>query len=56
MKAFVVLLAFGFVISVIISRPLKRHQYLKRTKDVSPEMSLPSWSARQFAAFIISLA
>ena len=29
---------------------------LKRTKDVSPEMSLPSWSARKFAAFIISLA
>src|SRR6266480_4719931 len=29
---------------------------LKRTKDVSPEMSLRSWSARKFGAFIISLA
>jgi TolB-like protein/Flp pilus assembly protein TadD len=57
MKAFVVLLAFGFVISVMISWAFEATpEGLKRTKDVSPEMSLPSWSARKFAAFIISLA
>ena len=57
MKAFVVLLAFGFVISVMISWAFEATpEGLKRTKDVSPEMSLPSWSARKFSAFIISLA
>jgi len=57
MKVFVVLLAFGFVISVMISWAFEATpEGLKRTKDVSPEMSLPSWSARKFAAFIISLA
>jgi TolB-like protein len=57
MKAFVVLLAFGFVMSVMISWAFEATpEGLKRTKDVSPEMSLPSWSARKFATFIISLA
>ena len=57
MKAFVVLLAFGFVMSVMISWAFEATpEGLKRTKDVLPEMSLPSWSARKFAAFIISLA
>src|SRR3989440_702036 len=57
MKAFVVLLAFGFVMSAMISWAFEATpEGLKRTKDVSPEMSLPSWSARKFAAFIISLA
>src|SRR5438874_2586955 len=57
MKAFVVLLSFGFVISVMFSWAFEATpEGLKRTKDVSPEMSLPSWSARKFAAFIISLA
>src|SRR6187401_465262 len=57
MKAFVVLLAFGFVMSVMISWAFEATlEGLKRTKDVSPEMFLPSWSARKFAAFIISLA
>src|SRR4029077_577725 len=57
MKAFVVLLAFGFVMSVMISWAFEATpEGLKRTKDVSPQMSLPSWSARKFAAFIISLA
>ena len=57
MKAFVVLLAFGFVMSAMISWAFEATpEGLKRTKDVSPEMSLPSWSARKFATFIISLA
>ena len=57
MKAFVVFLAFGFVLAVMISWAFEATpEGLKRTKDVSPEMSLPSWSARKFATFIISLA
>src|SRR5437879_2861644 len=57
MKAFVVLVAFGFVSSVMISCAFEATpESLNRTKDVSPGMSLPSWSARKFGAFIISLA
>ena len=57
MKAFVVLLAFGFVMSVMISWAFEATpEGLKRTKDVSPETPLPSWSARKFATFIVSLA
>jgi TolB-like protein len=57
MKAFIVLLAFGFVMSVMISWAFEATpEGLKRTRDVSPEMPLPSWSTRKFAAFIISLA
>ena len=42
MKAFVVLLAFGFVMSVMISWAFEATpEGLKRTKDVSPEMSPP---------------
>src|SRR6185436_12692710 len=51
------LLAFGFIMSVMISWAFEATpEGLRRTKDVSPEMSLPSWSARKFATFIISLA
>ncbi len=57
MKAFVVFLGFGFALAVMISWAFEATpEGLKRTKDVSPEMSLPSWSARKFGAFIISLA
>jgi serine/threonine-protein kinase len=57
MRAFVVLLAFGFVISVMISWAFEATpEGLKRTKDVSPETPLLSWSARKFATFIVSLA
>src|SRR5205823_12308315 len=57
MKAFVVLLTFGFVMSVMISWAFEATpEGLRRTKDVSREMSLPSWSARNFATFVISLA
>src|SRR5204863_2808810 len=54
MKVFVVFLVFGFVISVMISWAFEATpEGLKRTKYVSPEMSLPSWSARKFATFIV---
>jgi TolB-like protein/Tfp pilus assembly protein PilF len=55
MKAFVVLLALGFVLAVFISWAFEATpEGLKRTEDVPPEVAakLPSWSPRKFAAFI----
>ena len=59
MKAFVVFLAFGFILSVVISWTFEATpEGLKRTRDVPPDEAakLPTWSARKFAAFSISVA
>jgi TolB-like protein len=57
MKAFVVLLAFGFVISVMISWAFEATpQGLKRTEDVPADAVLPTWSPRKFATFIVIVA
>jgi TolB-like protein len=57
MKAFVVFLAFGFVMSVMISWAFEATpEGLKRTENVSPDVILPSWSARKFAIFIVTAA
>src|ERR1700726_4273928 len=58
MKAFVVLLALGFVLAVFISWAFEATpEGLKRTEDVPPEVAakLPSWSTRKFAAFIAAV-
>jgi TolB-like protein len=59
MKALVVLLAFGFAISVMISWAFEATpEGLKRTQNVPPEVAaaLPTWSRRKFATFIVSVA
>src|SRR3981189_3318450 len=59
MKAFVVFLALGFVISVMISWAFEATpEGLKRTEDVPPDVAaaLPTWSRRRFATFIASVA
>jgi adenylate cyclase len=59
MKAFVVFLAFGFVISVTISWAFEATpEGLKRTEDVPADVAaaLPTWSRRKFATFIASIA
>jgi TolB-like protein len=59
MKAFVVFLGFGFVISVMISWAFEATpQGLKRTEDLPPDVAaeLPTWSPRKFATFIIGVA
>ncbi|HEY4283959.1 MAG TPA: tetratricopeptide repeat protein [Chthoniobacterales bacterium] len=59
MKVFVIFLAFGFVISVMISWAFEATpEGLKRTADVPPDVAakLPSWSRRKFAAFIAAVA
>ncbi|HEY4281973.1 MAG TPA: tetratricopeptide repeat protein [Chthoniobacterales bacterium] len=59
MKALVVFLALGFVISVMVSWAFEATpEGLKRTEDVPPEVAakLPTWSRRKFAAFIVMVA
>jgi TolB-like protein/lipoprotein NlpI len=59
MKALVVFLAFGFVISVMISWAFEATpEGLKRTENVPPDVAaaLPTWSPRKFATFVIAVA
>jgi TolB-like protein len=59
MKALVVFLAFGFVISVMISWAFEATpEGLKRTENVPPDVAaaLPTWSRRKFATFVIVVA
>src|SRR5215475_9142902 len=59
MKAFVVLLAFGFVLSVFISWAFEMTpEGMKRTADVSADQvrSLPYWSKKKFAGFVAVIA
>ena len=57
MKALVVLLAFGFVISVMISWAFEATpEGLKHTEEVPADAVLPTWSPRKFATFIIVVA
>jgi imidazolonepropionase-like amidohydrolase len=57
LPAFVVLVALGFVITVIISWAFEMTpEGLKRTADVTPGEVLPYWSKRKFATFVIGVA
>jgi TolB-like protein/cytochrome c-type biogenesis protein CcmH/NrfG len=57
MKAFVVFLALGFVLALMISWAFEMTpEGMKRTADVSPDEVIPYWSKRKFAALIVSVA
>src|SRR5205807_2203742 len=57
MKAFVVFLALGFVVALMISWAFEMTpEGMKRTADVSPDEVIPYWSKRKFAALIIGVA
>jgi TolB-like protein/lipoprotein NlpI len=57
MKAFVVLLVFGFVISVMISWAFEATpEGLKRTENIPKDAVLPTWNPRKFATFIVVVA
>ena len=59
MKAFIVFLALGFIVAVFISWAFEMTpEGMKRTADVSVDdvRSMPYWSKRKFAAFIIGVA
>jgi len=57
MTAFIGLLALGFILAVIISWSFEiTPEGMKRTADVTPGESLPYWSKRKFATFVIGVA
>ena len=57
MKAFVVLLAFGFVMSVMIAWAFEATpEGLKRTENIPKDAVLPTWNPRKFATFIVVVA
>src|SRR5687767_4082895 len=57
MKAFVTVIAAGFVIALLIAWAFEMTpQGMKRTGEISPTERLPSWSRRKFAALIVSVA
>jgi len=56
-KTLIVLLALGFVVVVFISWAFEATpEGMKRTKDLSPDEVLPTWSRKKFAIFIIITA
>ena len=55
--ALVVILAVGFAVALYISWAFEATpEGMKRTENVSPTVVLPSWSARKFAALIVTVA
>src|SRR3984893_15349454 len=57
MKAFVVILALGFVLAVFISWAFEMTpEGMKRPENVPADEGIPQWSKRKFAALIISVA
>jgi hypothetical protein len=53
----VVFLVLGFALMVYISWAFEATpEGMKRTENVSPTVVLPSWSARKFAALIVTVA
>jgi len=57
MKGFVILIAAGFVVALIIAWAFEMTpEGMKRTADISPNERLPYWSRRKFTAVIVILA
>jgi TolB-like protein len=57
MKVFVVVVALGFPIALIIAWAFEMTpEGMKRTENVSPDAIIPQWSARKFAVLIVVIA
>ena len=57
MKVFVAIVALGFPIALVIAWAFEMTpEGIKRTEDVSPNEKIPQWSARKFAALIVTIA
>jgi hypothetical protein len=57
LKAFIILLGLGFVVTVIISWNFEMTpEGMKRTADITQDEVLPYWSKRKFFAFIVGVA
>src|SRR5256714_15525129 len=56
MKVFVVIMAAGFVLAVIMAWAFEMTpEGMKRTEDVAPKEKIPQWSRRKFAALILGV-
>ena len=56
-SAVVVLTLLGFPIALVIAWAFEMTpDGMKRTENVSPNEAIPQWSARKFAAFIVTIA
>ena len=57
LKAFIILLALGFIVAVVISWNFEMTpEGMKRTAEVTQDVVIPYWSKRKFATFIIGVA
>ena len=57
MQAFVTVIATGFLVALVIAWAFEMTpQGMKRTEEISPNESIPSWSRRKFAALIVTVA
>ena len=57
MKVFVAIVMLGFPIALVIAWAFEMTPTgMKRTENVSPNEVIPQWSARKFAAMIVSIA
>ncbi len=57
MKVFVAIVMLGFPIALVIAWAFEMTPTgMKRTENVSPNEVIPQWSARKFAALIVSIA
>ena len=57
MKVFVTVIAAGFPIALVIAWAFEMTpEGMKRTENVSPNEYIPQWSARRFAALIVTIA
>ncbi|PYI57891.1 MAG: hypothetical protein DMC59_09930, partial [Verrucomicrobia bacterium] len=57
LKAFIILLALGFIVTAIISWNFEMTpEGMKRTADITQDAVIPYWSKRKFATFIIGVA
>jgi hypothetical protein len=57
LTAFILLVVFGFIVTVIISWNFEMTpEGMKRTADITQDAVIPYWSKRKFATFIIGVA
>jgi TolB-like protein len=57
LQSFVVIVALGFPIALIVAWAFEMTpEGMKRTENVSPNEYIPQWSARKFAALIVTIA
>src|ERR1700681_270501 len=57
MKIFVAIVALGFPIAMILAWAFEMTpQGIKRTEDIAPAEYIPRWSARKFAALVVTIA